>query len=195
LEIRGAGELLGEEQSGHIEGIGFALYMDLLNKAVASLKKGEQISLEDLDKQGPDVNLRIPAIIPDDYINDINTRLSLYKRIASVQDSEAMRELQVEMIDRFGLLPDSVKNLCRQTLLRISLEAIGIDRVDMNNKLGTIDFGRKTIVDPVRIVHLVQAEPHRFALIKGTQLKFTIETETADQRFATIEQILKRISE
>jgi transcription-repair coupling factor (superfamily II helicase) len=195
LEIRGAGELLGEEQSGHIEGIGFALYMDLLNKAVASLKKGEQISLEDLDKQGPDVNLRIPAIIPDDYINDINTRLSLYKRIASVQDSEAMRELQVEMIDRFGLLPEPVKNLCRQTLLRISLEAIGIDRVDMNNKLGTIDFGRKTIVDPVRIVHLVQAEPHRFALIKGTQLKFTIETETADQRFATIEQILKRISE
>jgi transcription-repair coupling factor (superfamily II helicase) len=195
LEIRGAGELLGEEQSGHIEGIGFALYMDLLNKAVHALKNGEDISLEDLENNGPDVNLRIPAIIPEKYIFDINTRLSMYKRIASVKDAESMRELQVEMIDRFGLLPDSVKNLCRQTLLRLSLEVVGIERADMNNKFGTLDFGRQTSVDPIKIVQLVQAEPHRFALNKGTQLKFTIETETAEQRFATIEQIIKRITQ
>jgi transcription-repair coupling factor (superfamily II helicase) len=106
-----------------------------------------------------------------------------------------MRELQVEMIDRFGLLPDSVKNLCRQTLLRLSLEIFGIERADMNNKFGTLDFGRQTSVDPIKIVQLVQAEPHRYALNKGTQLKFTIETETADQRFATIEQIIKRITQ
>lgn len=195
LEIRGAGELLGEEQSGHIEGIGFALYLDLLNKAVSALRKGEQISLEDLENKGPDVNLRIPAIIPDDYINDINTRLTIYKRIASVSDEAEMRDLQVEMVDRFGLLPEPVKNLCRQTLLRLSLETIGVDRVDMNASYGTINFGRQTTVDPVKIVMLVQAEPHRYSLVKGTQLKFTIETETAEQRFATIEQIVKKITE
>jgi transcription-repair coupling factor (superfamily II helicase) len=195
LEIRGAGELLGEEQSGHIEGIGFALYLDLLNKAVSALRKGEQISLEDLENKGPDVNLRIPAIIPDDYINDINTRLTIYKRIASVSSEEDMRDLQVEMVDRFGLIPEPVKNLCRQTLLRLSLEGIGVDRVDMNQSYGTVSFGRQTTVDPVKIVMLVQAEPHRYSLIKGTQLKFTIETETAAQRFATIEQIVKKITE
>ena len=195
LEIRGAGELLGEEQSGHIEGIGFSLYLELLNKAVTALKKGEHLSLDDIDKQGPEVNLRIPALIPEAYIFDINSRLSMYKRIASVKNTADMRELQVEMIDRFGLLPDQVKNLCQQTVLRISLETLGIDRVDMNNRFGTIDFGRKTVVDPIKIVQLVQAEPHRYGLAKGTQLKFTIETETADQRFATIEQILAKITQ
>lgn len=195
LEIRGAGELLGDEQSGHIEGIGFALYLDLLNKAVAALKKGETLSLDDLEAQGPDVNLRIPAIIPDDYISDINTRLSQYKRIASVDSEDAMRELQVEMIDRFGLLPEPVKNLCQQTLLRLRLAPLGVDRVDMNGSYGTIDFGRNTTVDPVKIVMLVQSEPHKYALNKGTQLKFTIKTETAEQRFATIDQILKRLTD
>ncbi|MFT7697313.1 MAG: transcription-repair coupling factor (superfamily II helicase) [Reinekea sp.] len=153
------------------------------------------MSLDDIDKQGPEVNLRIPALIPEAYIFDINSRLSMYKRIASVKNSADMRELQVEMIDRFGLLPDQVKNLCQQTVLRISLETFGIDRVDMNNRFGTIDFGRKTVVDPIKIVQLVQAEPHRYTLAKGTQLKFTIETETADQRFATIEQILAKITQ
>lgn len=195
LEIRGAGELLGEEQSGHIEGIGFALYMDLLNKAVSSLRKGESISLEDLEQQGPDVNLRIPTIIPDDYIYDINTRLTLYKRIASVKSADDMRDLQVEMVDRFGLLPEPVKNLCQQTLLRLSLESIGVDRVDMNAKFGTIDFGKRTTVDPVKMVMMVQSEPHKYGLAKGTQLKFTIETETAEQRFATIERIIKQLTE
>ncbi|MEJ2042543.1 MAG: transcription-repair coupling factor [Reinekea sp.] len=195
LEIRGAGELLGEEQSGHIEGIGFALYMDLLNKAVASLKKGESLSLEDLERQGADVNLRIPAIIPGDYIQDVNTRLSVYKRIATVKDKDEMQELQVEMIDRFGLLPEPVKNLCRQTLLRLSLEKTGIERVDMNAKYGTMDFGRHTTVDPIKIVQMVQTQPHHYALNKGTQLRFTFQTETAEQRFATIETILAKLTE
>ncbi|TCS42634.1 transcription-repair coupling factor [Reinekea marinisedimentorum] len=195
LEIRGAGELLGEEQSGHIEGIGFALYLDLLNKAVAALKKGEKVSLESLEDSGPDVNLRIPSIIPDDYIHDINLRLSQYKRIASVKDADEMRDLQVEMIDRFGLLPEPVKNLCQQTLLRLELEKIGVVRVDMNARQGTIEFGNNTSVDPVKIVMLVQQQPHRYSLAKGTQLKFTSETETAEQRFATIEQILNKITQ
>ncbi|MFQ3231625.1 transcription-repair coupling factor [Reinekea sp.] len=194
LEIRGAGELLGEEQSGHIEGIGFSLYMDLLNKAVRALRNGEEISLDDIENQGPDINLRIPALIPADYMGDINTRLSMYKRIATIQDDANMRDLQVELIDRFGLLPEPVKNLCRQTLLRLTIEQIGAIRLEMNDKGGSIDFGRKTSVDPIKIVQLVQAQPHIYSLVKGTKLKFEIETKTTDQRFEAIEKLLKLLN-
>lgn len=194
LEIRGAGELLGEEQSGHIEGIGFALYLDLLNKAVRSLRKGEEISLEDIEQMGPDVNLRLPALIPDDYIGDINGRLTMYKRIASIQSDEAMRELQVEMIDRFGLLPDAVKNLCNQTLLRLRLEQLGVDRLDMNDKQGTVDFGKKTSVDPFKIVQLVQSQPHRYKLNKGSQLKFMADTQNAEQRFKAVDDLIQQLT-
>lgn len=190
LEIRGAGELLGEEQSGHIEGIGFALYMDLLNKAVRALRNGEEISLDDIENQGPDVNLRIPALIPADYMGDINTRLSMYKRIATIQDDANMRELQVELIDRFGLLPEPVKNLCRQTLLRLTIEQLGATRLEMNESGGSIDFGRKTTVDPIKIVQLVQTQPHIYSLVKGTKLKFKIETQSTEQRFEAIEKLL-----
>lgn len=195
LEIRGAGELLGDEQSGHIEGIGFSLYMDLLNKAVAALKNGESLSLDDIESRGPEVNLRIPAIIPNDYVGDINTRLTMYKRIANVKDNAMMRELKVEMIDRFGLIPKQVENLCEQTLLRIRLESLGIDRVDMNAKNGTLDFGRNTTVDPIKMVQLVQAQSNKYGLKKGNQLKFTIESQTPEERFAIINTILKAITE
>ncbi|MBU2865180.1 transcription-repair coupling factor [Reinekea forsetii] len=190
LEIRGAGELLGEEQSGHIEGIGFALYMDLLNKAVRALRKGEDISLDDIENQGPDVNLRIPALIPADYMGDINTRLSMYKRIATITDDANMRELQVELIDRFGLLPDSVKNLCRLTLVRLKIEQLGATRLDMNDSGGSLDFGKSTTVDPIKIVQLVQAQPHIYSLVKGTKLTFKADTQTADQRFEAVEKLL-----
>lgn len=195
LEIRGAGELLGEEQSGHIEGIGFSLYLDMLNRAVTALKAGNQPSLDDLAQQGSEINLHIPAIIPADYIADINTRLTLYKRIASVTTAEEIRELQVEMIDRFGLLPEPIKNLCQQTLLRLQLHALGIRRLDMTASHGTLDFAKQTAIDPVKIVTLVQAKPHQFRLAKGSQLKFTIETKTAEQRFASIERLIAQLTE
>ncbi|PXB88584.1 transcription-repair coupling factor, partial [Pseudomonas aeruginosa] len=117
-EIRGAGELLGDGQSGQIQAVGFTLYMEMLERAVKAIRKGEQPNLEQPLGGGPEVNLRVPALIPEDYLPDVHARLILYKRIANAPDEEGLRELQVEMIDRFGLLPDPAKNLMRLTLLK-----------------------------------------------------------------------------
>lgn len=118
LEIRGAGELLGEEQHGNMESIGFSLYMEMLEQAVEALKRGEQPDTAKPLSGGPEVNLRIPALIPEDYLPDVFTRLTLYKRIAGSKNKDQLKELQVEMIDRFGLLPEPVKNLFQVTELR-----------------------------------------------------------------------------
>ncbi|UFH51649.1 transcription-repair coupling factor [Pseudomonas sp. KNUC1026] len=125
LEIRGAGELLGDGQSGQIQAVGFTLYMEMLERAVKAIQKGEQPNLEQPLGGGPDINLRLPALIPDDYLPDVHARLILYKRIASAADEEGLKDLQVEMIDRFGLLPDPTKNLMRLTLLKLKAEATG----------------------------------------------------------------------
>ncbi len=114
-KIRGAGELLGEEQSGSMETIGFSLYMELLENAVDALKAGREPSLEDLTSQQTEVELRMPSLLPDDFIPDVNTRLSFYKRIASAKTENELEEIKVELIDRFGLLPDPARTLpdCR----------------------------------------------------------------------------------
>ena len=111
LEIRGAGELLGNEQSGQIESIGFSLYMELLDAAVKALKEGREPSLDELTQQHADIELRIPALLPEDYLGDVNMRLSFYKRIAAAESKQELDELKVELIDRFGLLPEAAKNL------------------------------------------------------------------------------------
>ncbi|GGX51137.1 transcription-repair coupling factor [Saccharospirillum salsuginis] len=193
LEIRGAGELLGDEQSGHIEGIGFSLYLDMLNKAVKAIQSGESFSLEDAESHGPDINLRIPALIPSDYVPDINTRLTLYKRIASAENENELRELQVEMIDRFGLLPDPVNYLFRQTALRQRIEPLGIERLDVGLTGGFIDFGTNTTVDPFTLVQLIQSMPQRFKLKNGTQLRFEADSPTPESRFDTVDEIIKLI--
>lgn len=194
LEIRGAGELLGDEQSGHIEGIGFSLYLDMLNRAVKAIQAGETFSPEAAERGGVDLNLRIPALIPDDYIADINTRLSLYKRIASAADADELDELQVEMIDRFGLLPEAVRNLIRQTSVRLRLEPLGIERFDVGPSGGFIDFAKDTVIDPFRLVQLIQSQPHRFKLKNGTQLRFSADCAKPEQRFDTVEEILTLIT-
>src|SRR5690606_35635385 len=118
LEIRGAGELLGEEQSGQIQEVGFTLYSELLERAVEALKKGEVPDLDAPLDHGPEVDLKVPALLPNDYMPDVHMRLVLYKRIASAPNQAALDELQVEMIDRFGLLPEQAKNLFRLAELR-----------------------------------------------------------------------------
>ncbi|MFK5289069.1 TRCF domain-containing protein, partial [Glaesserella parasuis] len=111
LEIRGAGELLGSEQSGQIESLGFSLYMELLENAVKALQEGREPTLDEITQQQVDIELRVPALLPDDYLPDVNMRLSFYKRIASAESDEALKDLKIELIDRFGLLPEATKNL------------------------------------------------------------------------------------
>ena len=128
LEIRGAGELLGEEQSGHIQAIGFTLYLEMLERAVNAIKSGKQPELGAALDEGIEVNLHLPALIPDDYLPDVNMRLTLYKRLANCQTENHLHELQVEMIDRFGLLPEPVKTLFELARLRQTGERSGTSK-------------------------------------------------------------------
>lgn len=195
MEIRGAGELLGDEQSGQIQTIGFSLYMDMLDRAVKAIQNGEEISLENPHAATVEVNLRIPALIPDDYLPDVHTRLILYKRISSTTTDEDLRELQVEMIDRFGLLPEQVKNLFRQTQLRFDAEKLGITKIEASKSGGRLEFCKTPNVDPLTIIKLVQNQPQYYRLDGANQLRFMIDMETPDDRLKAVHSVLEKLSQ
>lgn len=194
LEIRGAGEVLGEDQSGQIEEIGFSLYNDLLERAVSALKAGEIPDLDAPVSAANDVDLHIPALIPDDYLPDVHTRLILYKRIASAKSDAALRELQVEMIDRFGLLPQPVKNLFAVASLRLHASRLGITRLEFGEHGGRIEFGKNPAVDPAALIQLVQERPDRFAFDGETRLRVNADYPEASQRLAAAEELLDRLA-
>jgi len=193
LEIRGAGELLGEGQSGQIHEIGFSMYSEMLEKAVSALKRGEQPQLDRPLDHGAEVDMNIPALIPDDYLPDVHTRLTLYKRIASVTDNDDLRELQVEMIDRFGLLPDQVKNLMRVTSLKLRANPLGIEKVEMHGKGGRVIFEDNPNIDPMIIIGLIQKEPTVYKLDGQNKLRISKTLNEADSRFICIEQLLIKL--
>ncbi len=190
LEIRGAGELLGEEQSGHIESVGFSLYMEMLEEAVEALRSGKEPSVNLSNISHVEINLHIPTLIPEDYLPDINTRLTLYKRIASAADDEALKNLKIEMIDRFGLLPQPLTNLFRVTSLRHRLEAMGIDKLTATDAGGVIEFSAQTQVDPFTIVKLVQSRPATYQMRQGDRVAFSEPSSDAEQRFEVVEKVL-----
>ena len=194
LEIRGAGELLGDEQHGHIESIGFSLYMEMLEQAVDALRRGEQPDLEKPLSGGPEVNLHIPALIPDDYLPDVFSRLALYKRIAGCRDDADLRELQVEMIDRFGLLPQPVKHLFAVTALRQRAATLGLKRIDANAQWGRLEFSERTAVSPLALVKLVQSAPARYRLDGASALKFAVDTDAAEERITAVHGLLDELS-
>ncbi len=193
MEIRGAGELLGEGQSGQMEQVGYSLYMEMLEKAVAAIKQGKTPDLDKPLNQGIEVNLRIPALIPEDYLPDVHSRLVMYKRIANAKDDTELKELQVEMIDRFGLLPEPLKNLFNQTRLKFRAEEMGIVRIDCNEERGTLEFAAETQVEPLTIVKLIQSAPQRYKLDGANKLKFTDLMKKADSRFNVIDRLLKQL--
>ena len=190
LEIRGAGELLGDDQSGQISTVGYNLYMEMLNQAVVALQSGKEPSLEHLLSSQADVELRIPALIPDDYIYDVNIRLSLYKRIANSKDRHALKEIQVELIDRFGLLPASTKNLIEVTEIKQLCTPLGIKRLEAHANGGSLNFTDNTPVDPMFLVSLLQKQGNTFKLEGPTKLKFTAKLEDSRARVNWITQLL-----
>lgn len=194
LEIRGAGELLGEGQSGQIQAVGFTLYMEMLERAVKAIRKGEQPNLEQPLGGGPEINLRLPALIPEDYLPDVHARLILYKRIANAADEDGLKELQVEMIDRFGLLPEPTKNLVRLTLLKLQAEKLGITKIDAGPQGGRIEFSADTSVDPMVLLKLIQSQPNRYKFEGATLFKFQVPMERPEERFNTLEALLERLA-
>lgn len=193
LEIRGAGELLGDEQSGHMQRIGFSLYTEMLEEAVEALKTGKHPNPEfDLNKS-IEINLRIPALIPENYLPDVHTRLIMYKRISSSRDNEELKELQIEMIDRFGLLPEALKRLFRLTQLKLKAERFGIKKIDANINSGRIEFKKQTLVNPLSIVELIEREPTIYKLIDANQLHFSHNNGDADAKLSFITNLLNKL--
>ena len=194
LEIRGAGELLGDDQSGQIQEIGFNMYNDLLERAVKALKSGKLATM-DGNETRTSVDLGVVTLIPDDYLPDVHNRLIMYKRIASAKDGNALRELRIEMIDRFGLLPEAVSNLFEVTRLKQIAQELGIVKLDMGEEGGRIHFNEKPNIDPMKLLALVQQRPWEFKIKGQDKIHFEYEEmETLEQRVQWIKRLFKDIA-
>ncbi|HBN61898.1 MAG TPA: transcription-repair coupling factor, partial [Halomonas sp.] len=195
MEIRGAGELLGDEQSGQMETIGYTLYMEMLDRAVKAIRAGKTPNIDAPFNTGVEISLNLPALIPDDYIHDVQQRLVMYKRIANTQSDTELKELQVELIDRFGLLPQPLKNLIRQTKLRHRAEQLGVARIEAGEQRGRMIFNTTTQVDPLTLVTLIQKSPQHYRLDGSDTLRFEFPMETVEQRFEKIEALLTTLNQ
>jgi len=190
LEIRGAGELLGDEQSGQIQSVGFTLYMEMLEQAVEALKSGKEPSLDELLREQTEVEMRLPALLPEDYIPDINTRLSMYKQIASVNSDSELAELKVELIDRFGKLPDAALNLLSLAELKLEAAALKIRKIEAHEKGGYIEFYPNADINPMFLVKLLQSQPKKFAMDGPTKFKFAVPLVDRRERIQFVADML-----
>jgi len=195
LEIRGAGELLGEEQSGQMQAIGFSLYLELIEKAVKSLRAGGKPSTEiNFDfGRAHEVDLGVPALIPNDYLPDMHSRLMFYKRISDAKTEPQLEQLQVEMIDRFGLLPLPLKNLFASNEIKLTCQSLGIKKIAANKSFVKIDFLESTCVEPVVLIKLIQGRPNTYQLINNHTLKVTFSDHLENERADKVQEILKKL--
>jgi len=194
LEIRGAGELLGEEQSGNINAIGFSLYSQLLEQAIEALKEGKEPDIEAPVYYGSEVDLQLPALIPEDYLPDVHARLVLYKRIASVSTPEALKDLQVEMIDRFGLLSIQTQYLFQISELKLKAKSLGIKKIEAGAKGGRIEFTREPKINAAALIQLIQQQPQCYKLEGPHRLRFTMDLSDREGRIMEISGLLQKLA-
>jgi len=186
LEIRGAGELLGHEQSGQMQEIGFDLYAQLLDRAVRAYRNGDIPNLDGVEEQTCQIDLGIPALIPDDYLPDIHSRLVLYKRINSAQNRDELHDLQVEMVDRFGLLPPATKNLFAIMQIKQLAHTLGISKIEASSANIRLTFTDKPNFDPAKLIAEIQRHPRLYKLEGAKRLTYTVATETAEDRIGKV---------
>ena len=194
LEIRGAGELLGHDQSGQMQEIGFELYSQLLDRAVRAYRRGEIPSLETTNN-GCDIDLGIPALIPEDYLADVQTRLVLYKRINAAETENDLHQLQVEMIDRFGLLPIATKNLFQVMDIKHQAAALGIKKIEATARYLRLSFDAQPKVEPLTLIKLIQSKPTIYQLDGPNRLKYISDLQTATQRLSATHELIKILSQ
>ena len=195
LEIRGAGELLGEGQSGQIQEVGFTMYNELLQRAVKALKSGNIPDALENPQSVTEVDLGVPALLPDDYVHDVHERLILYKRIASAENDEALRELQVELIDRFGQLPEQTKTLFEAARIKLRAAPLGIAKIDLGPSSGRILFGKEPTIDVPTLIALIQKESRHFALDGQEKLRFSLPDEgDLTSRIQWVDRILDELT-
>ena len=194
LEIRGAGEILGDEQSGQITEIGFTLYSELLERAVQSLKSNLEIDFDAPLMRASEVDFHVPALIPESYIPDIHNRLIEYRRISSAASNEILRDLRIELIDRFGLLPEQLKHLLRITQIKLLTLKLGIEKIDMGEQSGKIIFNPNPNIDPMKIIQLIQASPDLYRFDGKQTLRIVCRSDELEQRFEQTEILLKELA-
>lgn len=194
LEIRGAGELLGEGQSGQMEEVGFTLYSDLLSRAVQAIRSGriDEAPLEPVDHE---VDLGITALIPDDYVPDIHTRLTLYKRISDAETSGILAELKVEMIDRFGLLPEPAESLFEAAALRLRAQALGIRKARAGSERISLEFTETPSIDPRRMIQLIQQHPKQYKLEGASRLHYACQINQPKLRAEALAGLLDTLTD
>ncbi len=194
LEIRGAGELLGEDQSGEITEVGLTMYLDMLERAVQALRAGREPALDAPLSSQTEVELRLPALFPENYIGDVHLRLALYKRIAAAPGDAEIDELLAEIVDRFGEIPPPAANLLRIARLRVRARALGIRRMDFGAHGGYLLFEEHNSVDPRAVVRLIHDRSRRFRLEGPLKLRVTQPLETDEARFDFVNTLLGQLA-
>ena len=174
--------------------IGYTMYTELLERAVNALKQGKQPDLDKPLHHGAEIDLHVPALIPDDYLPDVHERLIMYKRISSAADSGELRELQVEMIDRFGLLPEAVKTLHQVTELKIKAGKLGIKKIEYGPDGGRIIFIEQPDIDPMKIIQLIQSKPDTYKLDGNDKLRLLKADEDIEKRIKELEKLFNHLS-
>ncbi len=192
LEIRGAGEILGEGQSGEMIQVGFTLYTEMLKQAVRDLKKGRQPDLDAPLGITTEIKLHSPALLPESYCPDIHERLVLYKRLAVCETVQQINAIHEELVDRFGLPEQPVKTLIESHHLRLAAKELGIDAIDATSEAVTITFGKHHQIDPAEIILLIQTDK-KYRLAGADKLKFTAQMEDVEARIKTVKNLLRRL--
>ena len=193
LEIRGAGELLGEQQSGSMQAIGYSLYMEMLEKATKAIQQGKTPNFDAPLSLTAEINLHIPALIPDEYLGDVHQRLLFYKRISNTDTQEKLDNIRMELIDRFGVPPQSVKHLFSVHQIRLKAEHLGITKIDINTQGGNIEFSPDTPVQAISIIQLMQKHPTYYRMEGGQRLKVMVQLEEHEKRIQFINDLLAKL--
>lgn len=193
LEIRGAGELLGEQQSGSMQAIGYSLYMEMLEKATKAIQKGKTPNFDAPLSLTAEINLHMPALIPDEYLGDVHQRLLFYKRISNTDTQEKLDNIRMELIDRFGIPPQPVKQLFAVHQLRLKAEQLGITKIDVGANGGNIEFSPDTPVQAISIIQMMQKHPTYFRMDGGQRLKVMVLLDEHQKRIQFISDLLEQL--
>jgi transcription-repair coupling factor (superfamily II helicase) len=193
MDIRGAGNLLGEEQSGHVKEVGIELYQEMLEEAVAGLKEGD--AAESMaDQWSPTINLGAAVLIPEDYVADLNVRMSLYRRLSAIETREEIDRFAAELIDRFGKLPDEVRHLFEIVFIKQLAKAAGIEKIDAGPKGGTIAFRGNAFAQPLKLVQFIAAHAGTMKVRPDQKVVVTRDWATPDERLAGVKALLGQLA-
>jgi transcription-repair coupling factor (superfamily II helicase) len=194
LEIRGAGEILGEQQSGEIQEIGFSLYARMLDRAVRRLKAGKAPEVEDAADISTEVNLHVPALLPASYCSDVHERLSLYKRLADADSREALDGLREELVDRFGELPEPARALLECHSVRIAARPLGVARVDATHEAVQLQFVKNPPLDGAKVIDFIRKKGRAARLAGPEKLRVEQKMPAWQERALAVKEILNTLA-